>query len=131
MYYLLLMTLKKVGKPFSLSSSSHRVSPLKELVSDCSNVWASKPSTACSLFFPSSLMPYIHGKQKKKKKDKTATHPYCYYCSSRCTLLKEGIGISGSCKVSDTILLLSTAKTTSTPVPSPPSNQSDQLCASQ
>lgn len=70
MYYLLLMTLKKVGKPFSFSSSSHRVNPLKESVSDCSNVWAPKPSTACSLFFPSSLMPYVHGKQKKKKPER-------------------------------------------------------------
>jgi len=100
MYYLLLMTLKKVGESFSFLFSSHRVNPLKEFVSNCSNLWAPELSTACSLLSPSSLMPYIYGKQNKNKNRKrkqphthivTPVHQDALY-------LKEGTWISGSYK---------------------------------
>lgn len=98
------MTLKKVGESFSFSSSSHRVNPLKEFVSDCSNLWAPQLSTAFSLFSPSSWMPYIYRKQKKNKNRKRKqphthivipVHEDAFY-------LKKGTlnstWISGSCK---------------------------------
>lgn len=94
------MTLKKVGESFSFLSSSHRVNPLKEFVSDCSSLWAPELFTACSLFSPFSLMPCIYKKQKKNKNRKVK-QPHIHIVipvQQDAFYLKEGTWISGSCK---------------------------------
>lgn len=93
------MTLKKVGESLSFLSSSHRVNPLKEFFSNCSNLWAPELSTACSLLSPSSLMPYIYRKQKKKHRKRKQLSSHIVIPIHRDAFyLMEGTWISGSCK---------------------------------
>lgn len=127
MHYLLLMTLKKVGESFSFLSSSHRVNPLEEFVSDCSNSWAPKLSTACSLFSPSSLMPYNRRKIKIRKRKRAHTH-IVIPVPKTCPIWRKALGyldhtslkaFPANAMTLTMVPLLSDAQTTFQPVPSP------------